>query len=293
MTAPQPRSRAGRDGDGSGSWGWASAVAGTASVPVDLRTDKPHSARIYDHLLGGKDNFPADREAAEVTIAAFPSVRVAARANRSFMIRAVRHLAGEAGVGQFLDVGTGIPTSPNLHEAVQVINPVARVVYTDSDPVVLAHARALLTSTPEGRTAYLDADLRDPESILAAPDLRDTIDLSQPVALCLIAVLHFLSPADDPHGIVSRLLDALPAGSYLVISHATADFNPAVETAAAGYRERGVPFHPRSRAEVARFADGLELAEPGLVVVHHWRPDAASALPDGDVSCYGALARKI
>jgi len=293
MTAPEARSRASRDGDTPVSRRWASAVADDPPASVDLRTDEPHSARVYDYFLGGKDNFPADREAAEMTIAAFPSVRVAARANRGFMIRAVRHLAGEARVAQFVDVGTGIPTSPNLHEAVQAINPVARVVYTDSDPLVLAHARALLTSRPEGRTAYLDADLRDPERILAAADLRDTIDLSQPVALCLIAVVHFLRPADDPHAIVRRLLDPLPAGSYLVFSHATADANPAVEEAAAGYRARGVPFHPRSRAEVAGFADGLELVEPGLVMVDRWRSsDPGGQHEPEQVSCYGAVARK-
>jgi SAM-dependent methyltransferase len=243
-------------------------------------------------IIGGKDNFPADRETAEKTISVFPSIAVAARANRDFMVRAAQFLAGEVKVAQFLDVGTGIPTSPNLHEVVQTINPAARVIYTDNDPLVLAHARALLTSHPLGRTAYLEADLRDPERILAALAPRDTIDLSQPVALFLVAVLHFLPPDADPHGIVRRLLDALPAGSYLVFSHATADANTAVDEAAAGYRERGVPFHPRPRAEVARFADGLELLEPGLVMVDRWRqPDPGDEHEPEQVSCYGAVAR--
>ncbi|ABW12495.1 protein of unknown function DUF574 [Parafrankia sp. EAN1pec] len=180
---------------------------------------------MYDYYLGGKDNFPADREAAEQVIGTFPSVRALARQNRSFMTRATRYLAGEMGIRQFLDIGTGIPTSPNLHEVAQSLVPAARVVYADNDPIVLAHARALLASSPQGRTVYLDADLRDPESILDSPQLRETLDLTQPVALSLVAILHFIK-GDEPYAIVRRLLDALPAGSYLVLTHGTADLDP-------------------------------------------------------------------
>ncbi|MCM3883121.1 SAM-dependent methyltransferase [Frankia sp. R82] len=276
--------------------------------PVDLRTDKPHPARMYDYFLGGKDNFPADQKAAEAAIAAFPQIWIAARANRAFMTRAARYLAAEAGIRQFLDVGTGFPTSPNLHETVQGLAPDARVVYADNDPLVLTYARALLTSSPAGRTAYLDADLRDVEAILDAPELRDTLDLSRPVALSLVAVLHFLPDSDDPYGLVRRLLDPLPAGSYLLLSHITADVNPAVETAARVYRQQGVPVHTRSHEQIARFFDGLELVDPGIVSVHRWRPGPATKTTtsdsgqgdeaaeadhgDAEVSVYGAVARK-
>jgi hypothetical protein len=259
---------------------------------VDLRTDQPHSARMYDYFLGGKDNYAADRESAEQVIRAFPTTVSAARQNRAFMIRATRYLAGEVGVRQFLDIGTGIPTSPNLHEIAQAVAPQARVVYADNDPIVLAHARALLTSSPEGRTAYLDADLLAPERILAAPELLDTLDLSRPVALSLIAILHFVE-GDAPYAIVRRLVDALPAGSHLVLSHATVDVNPAARQAADSYRSRGIPFQHRDRAGIERFFDGLTLVDPGIQIIHRWRPDGSAAgLSDAEVSLYGGVARK-
>ncbi|WFF04904.1 SAM-dependent methyltransferase [Micromonospora sp. WMMD1076] len=218
--------------------------------------------------------------------------------DRRFLRRAVRHLAGEAGIRQFLDIGTGIPTADNTHEVAQSTDPRARVVYVDNDPIVLAHARALLTSSPEGATAYLDADLRDPERILAHPDLRRTLDFSQPVALMLLAVLHFVPDGEGPHAIVGRLLDALPAGSYLAASHATHDYLPAevaaeVKAAARGGGPHGV-INLRSREEVVRFFDGLEPVEPGVCSVAEWRADGEPEPRPSvvDVSMYGGVARK-
>jgi len=263
--------------------------------PVELRTDIPHSARIYDYFLDGKDNFPADRAAAEQIRQAFPDVPHAARQNRAFLIRAVRYLAGELGIRQFLDIGTGIPTSPNLHEAAQEIAPDARVVYVDNDPIVLAHARALLTSSPEGRTAYLDADVRDPDRILTSPELRDTLDLTRPVALSLVAICHFIPDEDDPFGIVRKLVDALPSGSALVLTYLTADFAPDdVARLAQVYRAQGISITPRGRDEVLRFFEGLDLVDPGLQPLHRWRPDDTTPtdLTDAQVGGYAAVALK-
>ncbi|ABD11216.1 methyltransferase [Frankia sp. CcI156] len=278
-----------------GGWNFQSAAKETAAT-TDLRTDAPNSARMYDYYLGGKDNFPADREAAEQVLAAFPQAWTVAHENRGFLRRATRFLAAEAGIRQFLDIGTGIPTSPNLHEIAQSVAPDTRVVYADNDPVVLAHARALLTTSPEGATAYLDADLRDPEKILGSAEVRATVDLSRQVGLSLIAILHFLLDDHDPYGIVKTLLDALPAGSFLALTHATADFAPAeADRAAAIYRDRGIPAQARSRAEVERFFTGLDLVDPGVVVAHRWHPDAPNTAgdpTDAEVSCYAAIARK-
>ncbi|MBL7495594.1 SAM-dependent methyltransferase [Frankia sp. CNm7] len=261
--------------------------------PVVLRTDVPHTARIYDYYLGGKDNFPADRQAAEQTLAVYPHAPIAARQNREFVRRAIRFLAAEVGIRQFLDVGTGIPTSPNLHEIAQGIAPESRIVYADNDPIVLAHARALLASTPQGKTAYLDADLREPEKILHSAELRDTLDLSKPVVLSVIAILHFIPDSDDPLGLIRRYLDALPTGSYLALTHGTADFASDVARAQEVYRKRGISGSARSRDEVARFFEGLDLVEPGIVPVHRWRPDGTipEGLTDAQVSVYGAVAR--
>ncbi len=272
---------------------WNSAVEGDLAS-VDLKTDQPHSARIYDYFLGGKDNFPADRAAAEQALIGFPTARTGARENRAFLRRVTRFLAAQRGIRQFLDIGTGIPTSPNLHEIAQAAVPDARVVYADNDPIVLAHARALLASTPQGRTAYIDADLRDPAAILASTELRDTLDLARPVALSLIAVFHFIPDEADPYGIAARLLDALPSGSYLALSHATADFDPGAEELAATYRARGVSMTMRGRAAVERFFAGLELVEPGVVAAQRWRPDdpTLAGVADAEVSGYGGLARK-
>ncbi len=262
--------------------------------PVALNTSVPHPARLYDVYLGGKDNFPADRAAADQISTVFPAIGTMARENRAFMTRAVRFLAAECGIRQFLDVGTGIPTSPNLHETVQVVAPEARVVYTDNDPIVLAHARALLTSTPQGRTAYLDADLHDPASILEAPVVRDTLDLTRPVALSLVAILHFFPDDTDPYGIVRGLLGGLPAGSHLILSHATADLTPSANAAVELYRAQGIAAQTRRKAEIARFFDRLDLVHPGIQLAHRWRSDPAEqpAVIDSDVSIYAGVARK-
>ncbi len=269
---------------------------GTARPQIDLHTDRPHPARVYDYLLGGKDNFEADRAAAEEGIRANPASRVPPRENRAFLRRAVHYLAGEAGIRQFLDIGTGIPTAPNVHQVAQQVAPDARVVYVDNDPIVLAHARALLTGTPQGRTEYIDADLRDVGAILDAPALRATIDLNQPVALLLIAILHFVGDADDPYGIVKRLVDALPSGSYLAISHLTGDFDAqAWERVAAIYRRTGVTMQVRPKPQIERFFEGLELVEPGVQVITRWRPDPdedPDRATDTQVAVYGAVARK-
>ena len=264
------------------------------SVP-DIDTTRPHSARIYDYGLGGKNHFAADREVADKVLAAFPSLRVATRQNRGFLGRAVRFLAGEAGIRQFLDIGTGLPTTGNVHEVAQEVAPESRIVYTDNDPLVLAHARALLTSSPEGRTGYIHADLREPESILSDPVTRDLLDFTQPVGLILVAVLHFLTDADDPAGIIATLLDALPPGSYLVASHATSEHSPPSATAGvSAYQASGIPFQPRVSDEFARMAfGGLELVPPGVVLVSEWRPDEDGPRPSPfEVSFYGGVARK-
>ncbi|GAA3383313.1 SAM-dependent methyltransferase [Cryptosporangium minutisporangium] len=258
-----------------------------------IDTSTAHPARRYDYWLGGKDNFAADRRSADAIARLAPLVPTWARENRWFMRRVVAYLAREAGIRQFLDIGTGIPTSPNLHEVVQDIAPDSRVLYVDNDPIVLAHARALLTSGPLGRTAYLDADLADPDAILNSDEVAATLDFTQPVALSLIAVLHFFHDAQDPHGIVRRLVGALPSGSYLAISHNTWDYLPATKRAAleSAVKDDG---QCRERAEFTRFFDGLELVDPGVVVLSEWRRDDTADLPlpeAWEISAYGAVAR--
>ena len=241
----------------------------------DLRLDIPHSARMYDYYLGGKTNYEPDRELARKTMEMFPDAPIGARENRLFINRAVRYLVAEAGIRQFLDIGTGIPTSPNLHEVAQGEDPTCRVVYADNDPLVLAHARALMASTPEGATTYIHADLRDPDALLGSAELRRVLDLSRPVALSLIAVLHFVPDADDPWSLVARYLDALPAGSHLVITHATMELlsGAQIERVAEIYRKAGIQTTTRSLAQVERFFTGLELVEPGVGPLLDWRPD--------------------
>jgi S-adenosyl methyltransferase len=263
--------------------------------PID--TSRPHPARRYDYWLGGKDNFAADRASGDRIADAFPTIRTAAVENRRFMQRAVRYLAAEAGVRQFLDVGTGIPTSPNVHEVAQQSAPSSRVVYVDNDPMVVVHARALMTSDPQGATAYLQADLRDPGTILASPELTTTLDLHQAVALLLVAVLHFLDDTDHPAAAVGRLVQALPTGSYLVLSHATLDPLPGdtrqrIADLASPDSGNG-PFRPRSREEVAAFLAGLELVDPGLVPIVQWRPHLHPRPGSSivDTTTYGAVAR--
>ncbi|MFJ7906625.1 SAM-dependent methyltransferase [Kitasatospora sp. NPDC096204] len=259
---------------------------------VDLHTDRAHSARVYDYLLGGKTNFPADREVGDRVLAELPGVRADATAARAVMHRMVRRLAEVHGVRQFLDVGTGIPTAPNLHEVVQAVDPACRVVYVDNDPIVLAHSRALLTSTPEGRTAYAQGDLREPERFLADPAVAATLDLRQPVALTLINIVHFLSD-EAVHPPVRKLMDALPDGSFLALSAATADLAPErAEIASRRYAEAGITLHFRSRERVERFFTGLEPDDPGVVPVNRWHPEPAGASGGGEVGVYGGVGRK-
>jgi hypothetical protein len=257
---------------------------------VEVDTGVAHIARVYNYWLGGKDNFAADREAAELVISAYPSILASVRAQRDFLGRAVEYLVAQAGVCQFLDIGTGLPTASNTHEVAQLVAPESRVVYVDNDPIVLAHARALLASNPQGSTAYLDADLRDTAEVLAAA--AQTLDFSQPIAVMLIGVLHCIPDADDPAGLVRRLLDAVPPGSYLAIAHPASDIH-ASQIGTATHRLNQVMADPvtmRSHGQVARFFDGLELVEPGLVQVHRWRADPAD--PDAELANYGGVARK-
>ena len=265
---------------------------------VDLQLGRPHPARVYDYLLGGKDNFAADRAAAQAGIEANPNSRIPPRENRAFLRRVVRYLARDAGISQFLDIGTGIPTSPNVHEIAQDADPQARVVYVDNDPIVLAHARALLTSGPVGKTAYIDADVRNVGRILDSAELRQTLDMTRPVGLLLIAVMHFVADEDDPWDLAAQLLAELPAGSYLALSHLTGDFDPAAwEGVAAVYRRSGVTMQVRPLAAVERFFAGLDLLDPGVVSLPRWRPDShdlgqPGQPTDAAVSVYGGLGRK-
>ncbi|GAB3256595.1 SAM-dependent methyltransferase [Kineosporia babensis] len=240
----------------------------------------PNSARMYDYWLGGKDNYAADRQLADLFLQKIPSMREMARANRDFVNRAAHVLAAE-GVRQFLDIGTGIPTSPNLHETAQGVAPDAHVVYADNDPVVLAHARALMISNEVGQVAYIDADVRKAEEILANPELQAQLDLERPVALMLIAVMMLIGEEEGPQASVARLREALPSGSYLAITHPTADFDPPVVAEVTdAARASGMTFVPRSKAEVQAFFGDWELIEPGLVPVRAWRPDGPVENPE-------------
>ena len=261
-------------------------------MPVDLNTSVPHSARIYDYLLGGKDNFEADRAAAAAIVESAPSLPISMRANRQYMVRVAHYLAAEHGIRQFLDIGTGLPTSPNLHEVVQEVDPTARVVYVDNDPIVLVHARALLTSSPEGATAYIDADLRDVDAILTSAEVKQNFDLTRPVAVSLIAVLQFVSDEDEAHRIIDGLLAPFPASSTLAISTVTAH-NPQAVAAAATYRARGIDAKERTDEEVTALFRGLDLVDPGVVLVNRWHPDAEAAeIEDTHVQMSGGVAVK-
>ena len=234
----------------------------------------PSPARMYDYYLGGKDNYASDRQAAEEIYTQIPDLPEIARDNRAFLQRAVRAFA-ETGIRQFIDVGTGLPTQGNVHEIAQQVDPTSRVVYVDNDPIVLAHARALLTSNPQGATAYIDADLRDPDVIFRHPDLRNLIDFDQPVGLLMIAVLHFITDEEDPWGLVSRYRSYLPAGSHIAIAHATNEDRPAeaVQKMTDVYKKASAPFNFRNRKQILAFFDGLNLLDPGLVPCPDWRRD--------------------
>jgi O-methyltransferase involved in polyketide biosynthesis len=254
-----------------------------------IDTTVPHSARIWNYWLGGKDNYPVDQQAGDQYAAVFPGIIDVARVQRYFLARAVRFLAGEAGIGQFLDVGTGLPTVDNTHEVAQRTNPRSRVVYVDNDPLVLVHARALLTSTPEGSCDYIDADLHDPEKILSAAE--EILDFSRPVALMLMGIMGHITD-EEAYSIVQRLLAALPSGSHLTLADG-ADVNAAFRKAQEGYNNSGaVPYYLRSPEKIARFFDGLELVEPGVVPCAMWRPDPSPFPPPEEAYVYGGVGRK-
>jgi hypothetical protein len=235
-------------------------------------TSVPHPARVYNAILGGKDNYEADRAAAEATIRAFPGNVQAAQANRAFLARAVNYLTAEAGIRQFLDIGTGLPSADNTHEVAQAAAPGCRVVYVDNDPIVLAHARALLTSAEPGATSYIEADLRDPGKILK--HAARLLDFTRPVAVMLVAVLHLIADDDDPYQLVNTLMDAVPAGSYLTVSHLANDLYPEqMAELARGFNEHAaVKVTLRDHAEISRFFGGLELTDPGIAQISSWRP---------------------
>jgi hypothetical protein len=249
---------------------------------------------MYDYFLGGKDHYPADREAAEKVIAAMPpgAVRNAARENRGFLGRATRYLASEAGIHQFVDIGAGLPSMNSVHEIATAIAPQSRIVYVDNDPVVIAHGREMLQGVDQA--VIVRHDLREPDEILADEWLRQTMDLDQPVAVLLVAILHFIGDEDDPRGIIDRLLAPLPSGSHLVISHSTADSYPEMDEAVQAYRKATTRVHNRSREEISALLSGLELADPGLVWLPQWRPDAETGLQDDPRRslAYAAVARK-
>jgi hypothetical protein len=273
---------------------WASR--GLDYEPPEIDTSKAHPARVYDYLLGGKDNYPPDREAADQLIKISPLVPMAIRKNREFLHRLTRYLAAEEGIAQFLDIGTGIPTSPNVHEIAQEVNPAARVVYVDNDPIVLAHARARLTSSPQGRVVYIHADMRDTEAILAAPDLRCTLDFSQPIALLIISTLHLIPDAGEACKLLGRYVARLAPGSFLALSVVSGDVDaPTVrdrDEAVSVLSARGIDVLPWPYPDMVALFDGLELVEPGVVRVGHWRPEAEVDLQGRGGSHYAGVARK-
>jgi hypothetical protein len=262
----------------------------TAKTGID--TTVPHSARIWNYWLGGKDNFAVDRRAGDAWAATFPGVRDIARASRSFLTRSIHYLAAEAGIRQFLDIGTGLPTADNTHQVAQRVAPEARIVYVDNDPLVLAHARALLTSTPEGATAYIHADLRDPDKILA--EAAETLDFTKPIALILSGVLGHVVDIDEARSIVHSLMDALPSGSYLSLNDGTSVIGKEeLEQATQDYNESGaLPYIQRTPEEIASFFDGLELVEPGVVSCPRWRPDPVPDEPPAELDAFGGVGRK-
>ncbi|MFF2652873.1 SAM-dependent methyltransferase [Streptomyces sp. NPDC058045] len=267
-------------------------VGDDGDVAARLVTTQPHTARIWNYWLGGKDHYAVDQAAGDQIRQLHPGIGEYARADRLFLGRAVRHLVSDCGIRQFLDIGTGLPSADNTHEVAQRLAPESRVVYVDNDPLVLVHARALLTSTPEGRTDYLDQDLRNVDAILERA--RETLDFSQPVALMLLGVVIFVEDDEEAYGIVRRLMDALPAGSHLVLSHTiTSAAMPDVDEAVAFWNENGTPkLTQRTPERVERFFDGLELLEPGVVSCNRWRPTPDMADLPEEVAMYGGVARK-
>ncbi|MCI0685683.1 MAG: SAM-dependent methyltransferase [Sporichthyaceae bacterium] len=265
-------------------------MRGTDDKPVfpEIDTSTPHAARLWNYWMGGKDNFAADRAAGDAVAAAYPDIVTMAKVSRQFLIRAVSFLAGEAGVTQFLDIGAGLPTMQNTHEVAQRIAPQSRVVYVDNDPLVLVHARALLdNTTPEGVTAYVDADYNQPDSIIA--DARNVLDLTKPVAVMFMGVLGYVAKLDDVRNIVARTLAAVPSGSYLVLWDGTATGEAVVEGGEKLAEAGAVPYYLRSPDELGQCFEGLEIQSPGVVQITHWRPDTDEVQP---IDAYGAVARK-
>ncbi|WP_328922697.1 SAM-dependent methyltransferase [Streptomyces griseoaurantiacus] len=282
MTSPTSPSTDGTPGSG------GTGADGAPSYTID--TSKPHPARMYDYFLGGKDNYEVDQEAAEQFMKAAPEVRDGVRANRYFMHRAVRHVVAEGGVRQILDIGTGLPTEPNVHQIARAVAPETRVAYVDNDPIVSAHSRALMD---QDDTSVVLADLRDPRGVLGHPEVRRVIDFDRPVAVLLVAIVHFLSEAQDPDGIVATLRDALPTGSYLVLSHATGDLHEDHrEDAAAIYRRATASMNLRPHSRILDFFGDFTLVEPGLVTVPDWRPDKPAKDGAPPIGIYGGVARK-
>jgi hypothetical protein len=254
-----------------------------------IDTTVPHSARIWNYWLGGKDNFAVDRAAGDEYIKVFPGIVDVARASRAFLIRSIGYLVGEQGIRQFLDIGTGLPTAQNTHQVAQRVAPETRIVYVDKDPLVLAHARALLTSSPEGATAYIDADLREPAKII--PEAAKTLDFDRPVALILHGILGHIPDTGEARSIVHSLMDALASGSYLDVADGIHE--PDKDRATQGYRETGaVPYVQRAREEITSFFDGLELVEPGLVSLPLWRPEGVAGESPAGMSAFGGVGRK-
>jgi len=267
----------------------SSASPAGQAPPSNLDTTVAHTARVWNYWLGGKDNFAPDREVGDAVAQMFPLIRTTARADRAFLGRVVRYLVGEAGIRQILDVGTGLPTANNTHEVAQGVAPETRIVYVDNDPLVLVHARALLTSTPQGATDYIEADLHEPGKILQ--EAARTLDFDQPIALTMLGVLHFVLDYDEARAIVRELMEALPAGSYLVIAHGCDDFNTEVIAEAITFWNANAkpPIRYRTEAEIVGLFDGYELLEPGVVPCSHWHPDDPDAEP---VNQYAGVARK-
>jgi hypothetical protein len=258
---------------------------------VDIDSTTPQSARVWNYWLGGKDNYPADRAAGDAVRARIPDIVDGARAERAFLVRVVRYLVGEAGIRQFLDVGTGLPTLNNTHEVAQAAAPECRIVYVDNDPLVLAHARALLTSSPEGVADYLHADLRDPDTILA--EAAQTLDFSRPVGLMLLGVVNHVMDSDEAYSVVHRLVAALPSGSYLALTHSTAEIHgePMLEAMRQLTERGGTPIRARTRQELVRFFDGTELLDPGVVSCSLWRPGPIEVGAPAEVYLFGGVGR--
>lgn len=260
-------------------------------LPTEIDTKVAHIARVYDYFLGGKDNFPADREAAALILRSNPGMRDTCEEQRAFLRRSVRHLTG-LGIRQFIDIGTGLPTQENTHEVAQAIAPSTRVAYIDNDPIVLAHARVLMADRHHGRTVFISADVRDPKRLLADPALQDLIDFEEPVAILLVGILHFLPDDEDPASIIKTLLDAVPPGSYIAVSHGTPDFLPEVGRATqAAYQMSSMPCRVRTRDEVMTLLGGVELIEPGMVLLAEWLPDEP-VTENAQQITYAAVARK-